>query len=136
MKPEDFTPALLTPGFGIVLVATSTCSNCKRTMMRTGKGADFPAFWRAGRRAQMQRANWGEVAYETSSSNLALCTDCVPAAAAFKCALCERDRCGAAERSYGYPAEHLCTTCYETVPAKVWHDKDSELEDKHRYDFE
>ena len=135
-KPEDFTPTVLAPGYGIVMVATETCAACMRTMIRTGSGADFPAFWRAGRKAQMERAGWGERAYVTDANDKPLCKNCAPKAGAFRCALCKQDRHGDAEESYGDPAEHLCTPCYETVPAKVWFEKDRELQTAHRYDFE
>jgi len=135
-KPEDFTPTVLAPGFGVVMVATETCAACMRTMIRTGTGAGFPAFWRAGRVEQMKRAGWAERAYATNASDKPLCKDCAPTAGAFRCALCKQERHGVAEDSYGDPAEHLCTPCYETVPAKVWDEKDRELQKAHRYDFE
>ncbi len=134
-KAASFVPQLLEEGYGIVLVAVSTCAKCSRTMIATGKGYDFPAFWKAGRTEQLRRADWREKAFVTNADGGALCKECAETDGAFRCELCKQVRQGEPEDLFGDPAEYLCTPCFETVPAKTWAEAVSRLMDAHQYDF-
>jgi hypothetical protein len=55
----------------------------------------------------------------------------------FRCALCNEIKPSSkSKKSFGYPAEHLCIDCYNSVTVAVWEDKENELHDLHQYDFE
>jgi hypothetical protein len=136
-RPEEtFTPYVLTPGFGVVMVEVAICTKCERQTLTIENGWKCPPYYKAARAAQMKRAGWVDRAYATTAEGAVLCVECAPVAAAFKCALCQKQRHGKPQDSYGDPAEHLCTPCFETVPAKVWAEKTDELYKEHRYDFE
>lgn len=136
-RPEEtFVPYVLAPGFGVVMVELNICTRCERQTLAIENGWKTPAYYKAARVAQMKRAGWVDRAYATTADEGTLCVECAPVAAAFKCSLCEKERHGKPEESYGDPPEFLCTPCFETVPAKVWHEKSEALREAHRYDFE
>lgn len=135
-KAITFVPQILEEGYGIVLVQVGRCANCQKTTIAAGSAREFPAFWLAGRKEQLRRADWREKSVVTNANGEPLCVDCAPTAGAFRCALCEQDRKGDPQESFGDPPEHLCTPCYETVPAKTWDETARRLREEHRYDFE
>ena len=67
-----------------------------------------------------------------------ICDECVKAGKAdFLCALCNtRKSTDKIQESIGDPPEHLCKDCYNTVTAKVWEKKYTELLKSHTYDYE
>ena len=134
-KPEDFVPTVLAPGYGVVLVAVEECAKCSRTMIATGLGRDFPAFWKAGRIEQIKRADWREKSYVSDADGGALCSECATMYGAFRCDLCTQIRRGKPEETFG-DGGYLCVPCFETVPAKTWAEAAKRLDDEHRYDFD
>lgn len=54
-----------------------------------------------------------------------------------ECALCNEMRPSSQiKESFGDPAEHLCKTCYATVPAQRWEAAVEGLREQHKYDWE
>jgi hypothetical protein len=74
----------------------------------------------------------------TDINNHEMCEMCKSEGKAqFKCVLCNGIKPSSEQKeSFGYPAEYLCTDCYNSVPAAAWDKKVDELEEEHRYDFE
>jgi len=134
-KAASFVPQVLEEGYGVVLVKIGRCANCHKVTIATGKGYDFPAFWKAGRREQLQRADWREKSFVTNASGQTLCVDCGKTGGAFRCEICKQERKGEPEESFGDPPDYLCKPCFETVPARVWADAVKRLEEEHRWDF-
>ncbi len=119
-----------------MVVETEPCGVCRRpTLLGEGAGV-FPAWYKVSRDMQLLRAGWRDQSKATTADGKTLCTECAATHARFFCALCNTERSGEPQESYGDPAEHLCVPCYETVPAKAWREKGNELERAHRYDFE
>ena len=64
-----------------------------------------------------------------------VCTECAPSVT-FTCFGCKTERAAdQIKESCGDPAEHLCKTCYSTVPASKWDELMEKLEDAHRHDY-
>lgn len=135
-KAEAFTPHVLEPGYGVVMVEIKPCAKCGRQTLAIENGWKCPAYWKAARAEQMRRAGWVDRAPVTDRMAQTLCVECAPDGAVFTCALCKQERHGAPEDVFGDPPEFLCVPCFETVTAKVWAAKEDELREAHRYDFE
>jgi len=57
--------------------------------------------------------------------------------ASFVCTLCnERRTSDQVQERFGDPPEFLCKICYSSVSALKWDQKNKELNEAHRYDFE
>jgi hypothetical protein len=56
----------------------------------------------------------------------------------FTCHICQKVQPATEiHESYGcYSADHVCKTCFRTVPAEKWLATIDSLEGKHRYDYE
>ena len=119
-------------GYGVMLVQLCQCPCCKQ-MMFDG----FPKWFYIELDAQLKRAKWVKKS-DIIVDDKHICVTCEKAGKAdFLCALCEqRKPTDKLNDSFGDPAEHLCTDCYETVPAIVWDKKVNELQEEHRYDFD
>jgi hypothetical protein len=106
------------------------CDCCGKTAIN--------AYGEQRRLLEYQRRTRGMVWYHSERDGKILCEECAAAGkGAFTCALCGESRSLSLEQeSFGYPAESLCTPCFETTPAKIWCEKVDKLTEDHRYDFE
>ena len=88
--------------------------------------------------AQVKRADWVIESNAETRQGEPVCIGCRDAGLmTFDCALCKTERpTTEIQKSFGFPAEHLCTPCFTSVPAERWHAKTEALEEAHRYDFE
>jgi hypothetical protein len=136
--PESFVPEvryhLRNKEYGIMLVELRTCKYCGSKMVRPcywGRGP-FPVWHVAGFDAQALRAGWRHQAEDD------ICIACRDAGKKeFACAGCKEVKTSdKIKESYGFPAEHLCVDCYQTMPAAAWDEIEKRLEDEHRYDFD
>lgn len=129
--------------YGTVAISIVRCSQCKAPtppfMKEWTERTLFPRDFRSMLDAQMKRAGWKRRSTATSVEGKELCVECAEEHARFKCALCDKVRSGEPKESYGVgrsDSEYLCMPCYETVSAKTWDAKVTELEEAHRYDYE
>lgn len=139
-KLDDYTPDRFEGDYFRFLVDTKPCASCKRPTIPIPvsytAARPFPAYHRVDLKRQAERA--GVLAVGTYVNENPVCVECVKAGVLlFGCAICgEKKNMSHIEESFGYPAEHLCKQCYQTVPAAKWDAKRKELEEAHRWDNE
>jgi len=97
----------------------------------------FPSYHQIDVDSQLERANIA-VASITKQDDAFVCKECVKAGKiTFECVACkQRKPTSKVKDDFGYPPEHLCIDCYETMPAKQWDELVEKLEEVHRYDYE
>lgn len=145
-KPWLYTPELIEHwedmAYGKVIVELNKCPSCGRWMLdKSANEQGWPAVWPAVHsgniREQLERAGW-VFSSDTKKDNETICSVCASEGkGGFTCSLCNQYRTSDQEQeAFGDPLDYLCTVCYETVSAKVWHDKYNSLYDAHKYDFE
>ena len=136
-KVEWYTPTAVDAWHYAFLVEVKPCVHCSRPTVATLTDGPFPKAWRSGFAAQRDRAGIQPMAF-WHENNFPVCIGCKDkGAGTFECVCCKMTRpLNESHEHYGMPAEHLCSTCYETVPAKKWAALVGELEEQHRYDFE
>ena len=138
MSSDNYTPQKYGKNHFTFLLRTQKCKTCNKDMIVKPKDnrETFPYYVRNDFDAQSKRCG---LVYRSNIKvdDSYICIKCEQAGeASFECALCnERKSSEKKHKSYGDPPEFLCTDCYETVPAKVWEEKESELYDEHKYDF-
>lgn len=124
-------------GYARVLIEVCKCPGCSKWMVkkpRTGP-EPFPPYFRLQLPVQLERAGILFISQSTDENDNPICTECEAAGkGGFRCALCKQVKTKA-EETFGYPAESLCTDCYETTPAKVWDEKCDQLRNDHQWDF-
>ena len=127
--------------FVIFYAKSKQCSKCDRTMIAKVKECYGKEFFHGyhdySQDAQMKRAGLVYLG-KAKVDDEYICEICEKEGKAdFICSICEKrhDTCEIKEQ-IGDPAEFMCKSCYETVPAKEWDDKLSELQDEHRWDFD
>ncbi len=113
------------------------CVYCSTPTISSLASGPFPAFWRAGFDEQRKRAGI-HLLHHWHDTWKPVCVECKDKGVEkFNCVACKQTRSfNESHLSFGAPAEHLCTTCWETVSAKNWAALVGELEEQHRYDFE
>jgi hypothetical protein len=120
-----------------MLLAAKKCKCCQKVMIEKETKNLFPNFYAINQKAQMKAAG---LVYMTATlvDDEPICIECEESGkASFLCELCdERKTTDKKQESFGDPAEFLCKDCYESVPAKKWHEKVDELQESHRWDFE
>jgi len=141
MRIEEYIPEQFDDHHVKVLVELRPCAVCKRkTVWNLGKDPwqrTFPCYIRATFERQIAKTDIRFVG-GTNGDREPVCIDCVKAGAiTCECALCGKSKPSSEmEESVGDPPEHLCKSCYETVPAKIWDENLAALEESHKYDFE
>jgi hypothetical protein len=131
---EDFTPTILEPGYGIVVVGVEKCSHCHQPMTNFS----VPTYLRINKEAQLKRAGWkAKSSVESDVDGGSICQECADAGVAkFTCALCKQARPYADEQErYGDPAEYLCIHCFKTVTAHDWEKALGEIYERHKWDY-
>ena len=136
-KVESYTPTKVDDWHFAFLVEAKPCVYCARPTIATLPDGPFPREWRSNFSAQRDRAGIQPLAF-WHENNFPVCIGCKAAGKeTFECMCCKQSRpLNELHKSFGMPAEHLCTVCHETVPAKKWEGLVAELEEQHRYDFE
>jgi hypothetical protein len=138
----EFIPYSEDMAYGKMLVKLNKCSTCGCWTL--DKAADqgiwnkvFPAWFAITIRQQMAKAGW-RFSSDVKRDDEIICSKCAEEGrGGFTCSLCKEYRTSdQEEEAFGDPPDYLCTICYETVSAKVWHDKYNSLFDAHKYDFE
>lgn len=141
----SYVPEIFDNGNRVKLMAQLlSCSACGRKMIKLESSQMmkvyhlFPHYVRDNLKAQLERANITWYGNTKDKEGHYLCEDCSKKGlGTFLCALCGEERTSdLKEKIFGDPPEYLCKVCYESVPAKVWDKKTSELYDAHRWDFE
>lgn len=145
---ESFTPTLLEEltydarAYGTMLVELWECSLCKKWMIYPPRGESwehttFPRFIPIAFQSQVKQAGW-VIASSTEVEGHEICSVCLKSGKAyFVCALCQVQRpTSDIQQQFGDPPDFLCGPCYRSTPASQWDAKRSELEEKHRYDFD
>ena len=119
-----------------VLIELHKCPSCKALAVNLDE--PFPLYYELHLRAQVQRAGIGILSHVSIDHGDYICKKCeAEDKALFKCVLCEQDRKSSEiEDSFGLPPEHLCKSCYASVPAKKWDETVERLRREHRYDNE
>jgi hypothetical protein len=146
---DEYTPVILVENSRSARVTFALeldkCPSCQRLMMRPFPTPDsqrwdrypFPREWRNNLDAQMKRAGlvyWGAWSRKYDARICEVCT--ASGLDIFICALCGQERgIDQIKEQFGDPPEYLCQVCYETRPAKEWHEAIERLEEEHRYDF-
>lgn len=125
--------------YALMLVQLCRCPICDTLMLYIPESLalPFPAFFKITAKAQAERAGWAMMSLEKQDGKC-VCENCLKAGKiTFECSLCsEKKPTSKIQESIGYPAEHLCTDCYTTVPAEKWLKKLRALEQAHRWDYE
>ena len=130
---EDFTPFLVPDrdDSAFFILPISHCANCD-TIMYGSATHGVPSI-----DVQLKRAQWHRASGVSSPAHGGyLCQPC-SVIASFKCHLCGEIRpMGEVKARIGDPPDFLCTTCFETVTAREWHEAVEKLNNEHRYDYE
>lgn len=140
---DAYTPKLTfpsangNPSYWTILIETRPCECCGAPTVAHLRHGPFPAYHLIQFATQCKRAGLHLVSHYVGYSK-PVCVECkVADKATIECKLCRQTRpASASHESFGDPAEHLCTFCWETVPAKRWAEEVKRLEEEHRYDFE
>lgn len=144
---KPFVPQIIKPFaddrivYLAMLIEAEICPICQKIMTRAGKsffnGGNFPNAMSYNFDTQIKNAGV-VVMSKIQVDDHCICIECANAGKAdFLCALCNiRRPTDQVQESFGEPPEYLCKICYETVPAKQWDMKTSELYSQHQYDFE
>lgn len=124
-----------------VLIEAKQCHICKNVMVRKGtayfNGGHFPNWRDMTLEKQVEAADLRIESRAIVDGHYICQTCCDEGKADFLCALCNIRRPSTEiKQSFGEPAEYLCGTCYNTVPAKIWEEKSDTLTQLHQYDFE
>jgi hypothetical protein len=127
-------------GYVEMMVEYEKCPICNKVMIQRLVGYDnrlFPAWIQMTQEAQAKRAGIVFKGSVKVDDDL-ICEECEKSGRAdFLCAICNtRQSTDEIQESFGYPPEFLCKECYNTVPAKTWDEKVSELHEAHRYDYD
>lgn len=140
MNHEEYTPQHLSGDLWTVAIRVEKCPMCDRNMIcRYWQSAfPFPSFYRDFAERQYERAGFVKRTMLRNKDHKLICERCADEGKAdFECYLCKkiytRDNL---QESHGDPADHLCKTCYRTVPAEQWDKTVEELEEAHRWDYE
>jgi hypothetical protein len=135
-RVDEYTPQEFAPSRFTFLVEAKPCVFCRKPTTADLKGGPFPVVWRVDFDSQRERAGIQKLAHWHDDGPV--CVGCKEIGANdFACSHCKREQAlSESHVSFGMPAEHLCATCYERVPAKKWAALVGELEEQHRYDFE
>lgn len=135
-----YVPFLLDEANKIVLFALQMeqCPVCNVYMLPEGEYSRlFPLRADMGLRAQLARAHWQprSTVYDDTRETY-ICQRCAKEGKlTFTCALCNEVRqSNESQLARGMPAEHLCKSCYATVPAKQWDEAVARLEERHKFD--
>lgn len=136
---DNYTPTLYRTDSGFfyaeMLIELEICPICGKPMILKRHG--FPLYYKINQDAQMKNA---EIQYISKSkyNNKYICCECAESGKSkFTCYICKTDKpSDKLHSSFGDPADHLCTDCYETVSAKRWNEIEDNLIEEHRYDFE
>ncbi len=128
---SEHTPTRLKSIYWLFALEVGQCASCKRPMMPILKQG-FPSRLDYRQENQMEAAGIVEQSYSTVNGDK-ICKICESEGkASFTC-----DFCGIVRSSDmlhdSYP--HVCTICYETLPKKVWDEKEREFEESHKYDY-
>jgi len=125
------------------LLEVTHCGSCMRDMMPIAKNRSFesgifPSWIKATQVAQMKRAGIVQRSVASNRNGAVICVECRDRGlATFICVLCKEERSSdMMKESIGDPAEHLCTPCFESVPAKKWCEELDRLQESHKYDWE
>lgn len=128
--------------YGVVAIRLNICDLCKREMIVPIRSSDslFALFGYLNEfsfQKQIKMAGWLEQS-SISINGEDFCIECADKIElVFNCALCKQAKPKEKiQVEFGYPAEIICTDCFDTVPAKIWDEKTKELEVRHRYDWE
>lgn len=137
MEVTDFIPERIHTKYFTFLVEITKCYICKRNMIERLKKPErvFPHWFKINFDAQVQKANL-VIQSNVVVDDHYICKECVRAGKAdFLCALCKtRKPANKIEDSFGDPPEFLCTDCFNTVTAVVWHKMTENLYENHKYD--
>lgn len=142
-KADDYIPTMFDEEHALFLVRVRVCAFCKsKVVFSPGeKHRTFPINILSDFRTQAERAGLKLASnYNTSDFDRCrefVCVDCYKAGRVhFTCALCEKSKSiNKIESGFGDPPEHMCSDCFATVPAKQWYEKEVELIEEHKYDF-
>lgn len=143
-KLKQYTPEIVYSEdniYALMLVELYKCPICLKYMFVSPNipwnKRSFPNWFYIDVDAQLKRAGW-EKRSDTKVDDEYICCTCdTKGLADFLCCLCgNRKTTDNKEESFGDPPEHLCTECYNTVPAREWDEKVRKLREQHRYDFE
>ena len=133
---KEYTPTTYYGRCVLIVVELRACPLCGKLIMPPGRGM-FPTSPKVSRETQMRNAGWVEEGRCRINGDYP-CAECVQAGkATFVCAGCGKEQSGSEiKESFGDPPEYLCKTCYATIPAKEWDEKEAELRESHRWDFD
>jgi hypothetical protein len=139
---ENYTPQIIVKGGNRVyiqmLLEGEKCHICKKVMIKKSNfyGGIFPKFCAINQEAQAKRS---DLVYfsNTKVDDKYICNECESSGkATFICTLCD-EHLPTSKIKLGIGTDdidYLCTDCFSTVPAKIWHEKIEELEEDHRFD--
>lgn len=137
-----YTPQIINGGYVLFAAQASECPLCKKLMVkRVGKyrfeSSFFSSWINMDQDAQMKNAGLVYLS-DVKVNDEHICEECEKSGkATFKCQLCGEDKpTNMIQESFGYPADFLCSDCYETVSAKTWNEKCDQLEAWHSNDFD
>jgi hypothetical protein len=145
---EKYTPQIVeeTPYHVYVtfLLELDRCPECSIPMMSRGQVFArycrqdhlFPKYMMITGAKQVEAAGFRYKSSMLNKRNKCICEQCAEAGkSTFVCCICKREYpTGEEQDSIGYPPDHTCKHCYETVPAKVYMKTIEGLEESHKYD--
>ncbi len=134
---SEYTPQKNDKGQYLFVLQHEICSKCGRDMVTPPKNNDVFPYWIGNNfKAQAERAEL-VIRSSTKVDDFYICCDCEKDGLAdFECQLCKkRKTTNKIQKSFGDPADFLCSDCYETVSAKVWDAAKDKLLEKHQHEF-
>lgn len=145
---DDYVPRIVEAGswtFAAFVVELQRCAECDALMVAVRDSRGLLAFRSAYApidfEEQRKRAKISLVGAKRPDGEK-ICEKCSKTKAfKFECSLCEKKLpIEEIQQEFGWDGEvsrfRLCKPCYAKVPAKVWDEKVSKLEDETRYDNE
>lgn len=139
-QPDDYIPKRVGPDCYLIKIKVLVCRKCGVALLPSTFPED--AYWGFPHLqptivSQLKRAGVHLQSAVGTVEGGPICSKCVEENPIYKCYLCgERRKKDELQVSYGYPADHLCKYCYDTVSAKLWDATVKDLEEDHRHDWD
>ena len=136
-QPDGPAKRIGTTNRFLIEIEVPTCKKCG-SLLVLSECKDYRVFsWL--KPAVMQQLEKAGVKVQTAIAPMnggPICTECAGDKSVYECYCCSRKiKEEEIQESFGWPQEHLCKHCYETVPAKTWDELVNELRESHQYDF-